>query len=61
MDKNSLCREIFNIKDFLSTQILQELVSTAGLTEEQKKNIHRSLSGPIERSFDLVVDKVLES
>ena len=57
--KNSLCREILNIKEVAELQ-LAEAIATTDLTLNEKRNLSQRASEVVERNFNTVVDKILE-
>ena len=61
MDKNKLCREVLNVKEVLELKIAENIVSLKGITEQEKKDIVRRLKGNVANTFNVVVDKILES
>lgn len=61
MDKNKLCRTILDVKEIIQNNLLEELMKTGKFTKDELKYCNQNFEASLEKNFNIIVDKVLES
>lgn len=61
MNKNKICREVLDIKEFLESRVSEQIASISGLSVQEKKEVIAKLNANVTKSFNVVVDKILQS
>ena len=58
MDKNTLCKEILDIREVLENNLKESLMAAPSLTIEDRDLLSRSITITTMKYFDIAVEKV---